>query len=134
LIFKEHQLSGDIEIYVSVTYTILNNLAKREFYHEKGTSTSKKKYTKIVENLIKNFYNSKVIPEKQKVLIKADRKIKYFIIEYLTKRGFCEVIEGRFCINEIRKQVVINDFKSKDKKDLLKDIRTVFEGIIPNAK
>jgi len=116
---SQYSYKGTINEYRSVSYSIISNLAKRGFYHEEGSKLTYRGFTKTIKNLLKNYYNSSVIPEKIKILIKKDSKLKFFIAHLLKKMGIWKINNKEFIMNRNKKEMVAHTFSQTPREELL---------------
>ena len=116
---SQYSYQGTINEYRSVSYSIISNLAKRNFYHEEGSKLTYRGFTKTIKNLLKNYYNSSNIPEKIKMLIKNDSKLKFFIAHLLKKMGIWRIKDKEFIMSKNKKEMVAHNFSQTSKEELL---------------
>lgn len=107
--FKE-----DLDIYEKICLTIIGRLAKNKFNYVINSKQSYKGYSNVCDNFLRNYYNSKIIPEKQKQLIKADRKIKFLILYLLKNQGIWTITKGKFIMNEYRIEKLSSELKNSE--------------------
>ena len=113
----------NFELYASIIYSVLTTLSKHRFYHEKGSSTNHNKYFRVIENILKNVYNTKTTSDEQKKLLKSDKNIKYLIARILVKQGIFEVKENKkLLFSEPRVEQAVVDFKSQSQASMYKFI------------
>lgn len=88
-----------------------------------------KEFTKDIDSLIKNFYNSKNIYQDQKDLLKKDRKIKYIVAEVLRHRSIWSSSGNDFMINSDKVSDLQQLFEQNSSKEMIKgfieDIKAV---------
>ena len=127
---RKHRLLDDKTLYACICHTIVNNLAKKNFYLEITSNTTVQKYTKTIENLLRSFYNSNSIPEAQKKLIKKDKKIKHLIIEILRRKGIWDTVEEKFTVNEAAMKNLQFEYNGHTTDNLIKDMRRTLSSIL----
>jgi len=128
---KAFILLGDLSVYAKITYAIMMTLKEKRFFHEVGSTTTMKKYAKVIENLGRTLYNSSWTPPDQKALLKEDKKIKYMILKILEKYGVYEVKgKNKLSFSEVRIENLVRDFTSYSKEEffqiLTDDISVIY--------
>ncbi|CAI2372451.1 unnamed protein product [Moneuplotes crassus] len=126
----------DVSLYASICYTIIKTMSDKHFYHEYGSETSYKKYMKVIENLLKNMYNSRALEQNQRTVLKKDKSIRYLLMKLFENYGvfkvkpnkkleFCNSALEQFCNN-------IEKYSCKDLIQMLnRDIQSM-EGTMLN--
>ena len=105
---------GDLDDYEKICFTIIEWLAKNKFHYVINSKQSYKGYSNVCDIFLRNYYNSKIIPEKQKQLIKADRKIKFLILYLLKNQGIWTITKGKFIMNEYRIEKLSSELKNSE--------------------
>lgn len=118
---KNHQLLDSRSLYACILYSLIKNIVKNHFKKPKELPQNVKQFTKNIECLIKNFYNSKSIYEDQKALLKQDRKIKYIVAEVLRHRAtWSSTSHNDFKINPVKVEELRQLFEANSSKEMIK--------------
>uniref|UniRef100_A0A7S3NVH8 Uncharacterized protein n=1 Tax=Euplotes crassus TaxID=5936 RepID=A0A7S3NVH8_EUPCR len=109
---KGHQLKDSIKFYGPICYTAIRNLIKEDLLNPNKQIKS----TKIlgdIHNVLRCFYNSKIVTKEQKRIIKKDKRVKYLICEILRKRGVWEEkVDESVEINEARWKALSHELET----------------------
>ena len=117
--------------YACITYTIIKTLSEKRFYHDIGSETNLKKYTKVIENLLKNLYNARSLPQPQKSLIKKDKVIKYLILKVLENNGIYEVkSKTKIEFSEIRIEQSMRDYAHYSSEELVESLQETIKSLV----
>ena len=97
---KRFLLKGESKIYSYIWYTVIKNMADKNFYKTGDSTTNEKKFSDLIDNLIKNLYNSNKTPESQKDVIRKDKKLKYLIMQVIKEYGIFTLSQNNLVFNE----------------------------------
>ncbi|CAI2363416.1 unnamed protein product [Moneuplotes crassus] len=127
---KKFALITDVSLYASICYTIIKTMSDKHFYHEYGSETNYKKYMKVIENLLKNMYNSKSLEQNQRDLLKRDKSIRYLHMKLLENFGVFKVKSNKkleFCESALEQ--FSNNMKKYPRKDLIKMLKIEIQNL-----
>ncbi|CAI2371681.1 unnamed protein product [Moneuplotes crassus] len=116
-----------IPYYRCILYSLLKKLCQQGFGVESTNILKKSEVKKIMFNVIKRFYNCKMITKAQKDVIKADRKnkgsgsLEYLLIDVIETIEICKKVNNG--VYEFDKKMIkrlTTVFNEEDKADILK--------------
>ena len=84
---------NNITTYAKIAFTVLKTIAEKNFYFIEGAKTTRKRYLKNIHNLLRNFYNSRMAPDSQKQILKADPTVKVLLLDILEYHGVLKADE-----------------------------------------
>ena len=97
---NEFKLLGEVKPYSYICYTVIKAMSKNGFGNNSESYTSEQKYANVVDNLLKNLYNSNKTPTAQKNIIRDDKILNLLILRILKEYEIYSVPVKRVEFNE----------------------------------
>jgi hypothetical protein len=131
---KEIEINGNFSVYVSIIFNIMNALTEKCFYADnEKTVISESKYLNVINNIIRNFKNSKKITNEEFSLLSENPSFKEYILMVMIDLGFVESDVSGLIFNlskiEEHKKLMI-----ENKKDILSLYNNSFSKLVRQSK
>jgi hypothetical protein len=131
---KEIEINGNFSVYVSIIFNIMNALTEKCFYADnEKTVISESKYLNVINNIIRNFKNSKKITNEEFSLLSKNPLFKEYILMVMMDLGFVESdVSGlRFNLSKIEEH---KNLMITHKKDILSLYNNSFSKLVRQSK